>query len=105
MRPAYEQIVEALKKDLNRAVSYEYREIVDKLIELGTEEEKKYLLEQYNNLMYEHTEVQLSKLILGINDNVGMKVLDPSRHYETTKANPVFPLPRKAEPYQMELDL
>lgn len=69
MRPAYTQLIDELKKDLNRITNYAYNQVYETLLHIATEEEKKYLESEYNQIEYERTAVELSKLILGVNDD------------------------------------
>jgi cobalamin biosynthesis Co2+ chelatase CbiK len=69
MRPAYTQLIDELKKDLNRITNYTYNQVYETLLHIATEEEKKYLESEYNQIEYERTAVELSKLILGVNDD------------------------------------
>jgi cobalamin biosynthesis Co2+ chelatase CbiK len=69
MRPAYETIIEAMKKDLNRVDDSQWRQVVDQLLHIATAPERLYLEQAIDKLKYEYAAVQLGKLVLGIRDD------------------------------------
>jgi hypothetical protein len=107
MRPAYTQLIDELKKDLNLITTYAYNQVYETLLHIATEEEKKYLESEYNQIEYERTAVDLSKLILGVNDDAPtpLSTLNKPTTYLTTTVqdNDIAYTPQNR--YQMELDL
>lgn len=69
MRPAYETIIEAMKKDLNRVDDYQWMQVVEQLLLIATAPERLYLEQAIDKLKYEYAAVQLGKLVLGIRDD------------------------------------
>ena len=115
MRPAYETIIEAMKKDLNRVDDYQWRQVVDQLLQIATAPERLYIEQAIDKLKYEYAAVQLGKLALGIRDdedetynrithNLGLgrgaaRSITPMIYESST------PIPQETNPNQMELDL
>jgi cobalamin biosynthesis Co2+ chelatase CbiK len=69
MRPAYETIIEAMKKDLNHVGDYRWRLVVDQLLQIATAPERLYIEQAMDKLKYEYAAVQLGKLVLGVRDD------------------------------------
>jgi hypothetical protein len=68
MRPAYETIIEAIKKDLNRIEHYEWERVIERLMHIATPPERLYMEEEIKKLKYEYATVMLGKLILGLSE-------------------------------------
>jgi hypothetical protein len=115
MRPAYETLVAAIKQDINRIDDYEWTHITERLLMHATPSERFYLEKELNDLRYEYTTAQLSKLILGVRD--APEEISPVRNFYgdtnilRTPAMPYIPTSAATkgvnvtDPRQMELDL
>jgi len=113
MRPAYETLVAALKQDINRLDEYEWNNIAERLLMYATPPERYYLEKELNDLRYEYTTVQLSTLVLGVQDDESpVPVGNTPRFYGRAIDSMLHPTPyiktsdvNTADPRQMELDL
>lgn len=121
MRPAYETVIEALKKDLNRIEDYSWERIVERLMHIATAPERLYLEEEIKKIRYEYAAVQLGRLVLGVRDdnedeavNLGSRMTrnlglgrGAARQFTPMIYESSTPIPEEPNPNpnQMELDL